>query len=637
VKSPLLCSAAPANPDSVNATGAFRELTSVIKKRFQASMANQSIPESKIEEIRDATDIVDLISGYVTLKKKGQNHFGLCPFHQEKTPSFSVNAAKQIFHCFGCNAGGNAFTFLMRHEGLSFPEAAKFLAQKAGIVLEFEAQDATEAKAHETLYYVNEFAAKFFHESLLSPAGKAALSYLKERGIPRKDIGAFELGYAPPEWDSLLKAAKSSFDDKNVLLTAGLILEKEGTRYYDRFRDRIMFPIKNLSGRVVAFGGRILTASERSPKYINSPETPVYEKGKILYGLYHTRDAIRKAEKAIVVEGYMDFLSLVAAGFGNTVATLGTALTEDQARLIRRYTRSVVLMYDSDSAGTKATLRGADVLLEAGVDVAVVHLPDGHDPDSFVRAHGIEKLQAHIDRAENIFDYKLTTLQKTPAEKRGEGIRALLVTLGKVSDRIERNLLLSKLAERLKVSEKVLWTELEAIIREQRVASGRQSTIGKQLNDLSALGKTSKLDKAVEDLVRILIHNWEMAPVIFANLDLAEAEGTGMYTILRFLCNRFKGGKAPTEEELVHHSNDVALTSFIVAEINRSFDRDTVDVEKWALDCVVTIRKETVQAEIDRLRQQIRTAASAGPEVQELLKRCMELENYKMHLSTAAR
>ncbi|MFQ5751493.1 MAG: DNA primase, partial [bacterium] len=427
-----------------------------------------SIPEHKIQEVREATDVVDLVSGYVTLKKSGRNFFGLCPFHPEKTPSFSVNPEKQIFHCFGCSAGGNVFTFLMRHEGISFLESVKFLAQRAGIQIDYEERDESVVKKNEALYYINEFAARFFQTTLRNPEGEYALNYLKNRSFKLEDIKVFGLGYASGGWDNLIQNAKKEAIDIQLLLRAGLILKKEGGGYYDRFRDRIMFPIWNLSGRVVAFGGRKLNEQEDSPKYINSPETSVYEKGKLLYGLYQNRNEIRKLERAIFVEGYTDLMSLVSSGVKNVVATLGTALTEEQARLIRRYTKNVVLMFDSDTAGSAATLRGADILLENALEVFITSLPEGYDPDSFVKHEGATGVREQVKNAVNLFDYKLhQTLLQTP-EKRSDGIRSLLESLAKLNDKIQRSILLRQIAEKLEIDEKILWGELESVIRQKQ-------------------------------------------------------------------------------------------------------------------------------------------------------------------------
>ena len=259
-----------------------------------------TIPEHKVQEIREANDVFDLVSSYVTLKKKGRNYFGLCPFHQEKSPSFSVNPEKQIFHCFGCGVGGNVFTYMMRHEGMSFPEAVKFLAQRAGIPLEFEEIDESASRANESLYYINEFAARFFKETLFASSGKAALQYLKARGFSQDDIETFGIGLAPSGWDGLINHAKKEGVEPEQLSRAGLILQKSGGGAYDRFRNRVMFTIWNLSGRVVAFGGRKLTEEDDSPKYVNSPETTIYEKGKLLYGLYQNRDALCFRDQAVV-------------------------------------------------------------------------------------------------------------------------------------------------------------------------------------------------------------------------------------------------------------------------------------------------------------------------------------------------
>lgn len=592
-----------------------------------------NIPEHKIHEIREATDVVDLISGYVSLKKKGQNFFGLCPFHSEKTPSFSVNPDKQIFHCFGCGAGGNVFTFLMRHEGIGFPDAAKLLAQRAGIQLEFEEQDESVAKENEALFHINEFAARAFQDWLVSAKGVRALHYLKKRGLSETNIKEFGLGYAQPGWDNLIRLAKETANDIELVYRAGLILEKEKGRYYDRFRDRIMFPIWNLSGKVVAFGGRILQAEENSPKYINSPETAVYEKGKILYGLYQNRDAIRHSEKAIFVEGYMDLLSLVAADVKNVVATSGTALTENQARLILRYTRNVVLMYDSDTAGVTATMRGADILLENGLNVFIATLPEGHDPDSFVREFGTSAVLEQVSAAQNFFDYRLNLVLEQSAENRTEGIRSLLNSLAKLRDRIQRSLLLSKLSEKLEISEKILWGELEAITRQNQRGETRRSTIGERLNELSKVSKVSKVEKAVEDLVRILIHNWEMADFVFGHLDLNLTTDAKIFPILEYLCNQCKGGGRPTQEDLLHHFNDVELSAFIVHELNAEWE--LVDLRRWASDCIRTIKREEIQKKIDAVREQIRETQKLGQPVVELLQHCMALEEQKKNLSTA--
>ncbi len=588
-----------------------------------------SIPESKISEIRDATDVVDLVSGYVTLKKSGRNYFGLCPFHPEKTPSFSVNPEKQIFHCFGCGAGGNVFTFLMRHEGISFPESVKFLAQRAGIQLEFEERDETSAKENEALYYTNEFAAKFFQEQLFSPHGKVALTYLRGRGFEEADIRTFGLGYAPAGWDNLIHRAKQHSVSTEQLVRAGLILQKEGGGYYDRFRDRVMFPIWNLSGRVVAFGGRKISDADDSPKYINSPETVVYEKGKLLYGLFQNRDEIRRQDRAIFVEGYTDLMSLVAVGVKNVVATLGTALTEDHARLIHRYTKNVALMYDSDTAGSAATLRGADILLAGGLEVFVAKLPAGHDPDSFAKSAGAAGVAEVVEHAEGLLDFRLQQILSAPSEKRTDSIRALLESLARLHDSIKRRLLLRKISETLAIEERILWDELQYMIRQKRMATRRPSEMAQRLNELGRSAKKSKKEAAIEDLLRIMIREWGMADFVFSNLEMDDIRDSKWEHILSFLNHVFKSGGSPTEMDLINHFNDVETSAFIVKVINEAWQ--DLDLVRWAADCIATIKVENLQAQLNSIREEIRKSSDSN-QLKSLLRYCKQLEEEKKTL-----
>lgn len=586
-----------------------------------------SIPDYKIDEVREATDVVDLISGYVTLKKKGQNFFGLCPFHTEKTPSFSVNPDKQIFHCFGCSAGGNVFTFLMRSEGISFPESIKFLAQRAGIQIVYDKKDEVRSQENEALYYVNEFAAKFFQESLQSKKGEHALKYLKERGLSSENIKVFGLGYAPPGWQSLITQAKNTSNDLELLHRAGLTLKKEEGGYYDRFRDRIIFPILNLSGRAVAFGGRKLSEKDDSPKYINSPGTSVYEKGKMLYGLFQNRDEIRKQKKSVFVEGYMDLLSLVANDIKNVVASLGTSLTEEQSRLILRYSKHAVLIYDSDAAGVAATLRGSDILLETGLDAFIVSLPKGDDPDSYVLENGTEALLKKIENAENFFDYKIQRSLEKPPENRREEVHSILESIARIKDAIQRSLIITKVSEQLNVSEKALWSDLAPILQQKQKGERRQSEIAKRLNDLGKTRKSGRGEKAVADLVRIMLHDWDLAEYIFASLDLAEVREVDLFPIVNYLKNQHKGGGRFSEKELNQQFNDVELTAFIVQVFNE--DWQGLNLKRWATDCISVIHKEKIQKQIEGIREEIRLAQDSGQPVNDLLNQCMDLEAQK--------
>lgn len=587
-----------------------------------------SIPENKIDEIRFATDIHELISGYVTLRKKGQNFFSLCPFHNEKSPSFSVNTDKQIFHCFGCGAGGNVFTFLMRSEGLGFPETVKMLAQRAGIAIDWEEQDQESVKQNEALFHILEFAAKWYEELLHDSVGAEVKNYIKKRGLSDEIATQFGLGFAPASWDELLKHAKKTLNSVDLLHEAGLCLKKENGDFYDRFRNRLIFPIKNLSGRVTGFGGRILQDDPKAPKYLNSPETPVYEKSKTLYGLFDTRDEIRRKGVAIFVEGYMDLLSLYANGIKNVVATSGTALTQEQAALIHRYTRKVTLMYDSDNAGSAATIRGADVLLENGLDVTVANLPEGEDPDSFVRKYGEEAVASFLTDAVPLFQYKVARVSSLTPEYKRAAIQGVIQSLAKINDRIQRGIYVSQVSAGLNIPEKDIWSEIESLARTKSQQLQRQRHQAENGDKpKTPTGKQSRTDRALKDLLRMLLRDFSRAALVFENLDTNQYQNHALAPIFEYLRNQFKGGKVPSEEQLRHHFNDIALSEFIVRELHR--DWQEVNSERWVSDCLIVIRKEEIQAKIDQLRNELKTPNLSEDEQRNLLSKCMELERQK--------
>ncbi|RKY50318.1 MAG: DNA primase, partial [Candidatus Neomarinimicrobiota bacterium] len=317
------------------------------------------IPEHVIEQIKESNDIVDVVSSYISLTRKGQNYWARCPFHQEKTASFSVSPSKQIYHCFGCGAGGNVINFVMTYEKITFPEALHSLADRAGISLEeYTYQLSEEEKSISSqLYELHRLAIDLYRKALKSPEGKTAREYLIKRGLDDETLNTFEIGYAPEAWDTLLKAALMKKFDEKLLISSGLVTESERKKKYDRFRNRIMFPVFDIRGNPVGFGGRVLTGDDQGAKYLNSPETPVYHKSRILYGLHKSRDAIRKTDKVLIVEGYMDLLQLWQNGFTNIIAGSGTAFTPDHARIIKRFASKAVLCYDGDEAGQKAAVK----------------------------------------------------------------------------------------------------------------------------------------------------------------------------------------------------------------------------------------------------------------------------------------
>ena len=429
------------------------------------------IPDDQVDEVRARADIVQVIGDLVPLKKSGKDYKACCPFHDEKTPSFYVVPAKGFYKCFGCGESGDVFAFLMKRHGLSFVDAVKHVAASSGVEIREVNRGQTGEDPFRYLYEANAFARMFFQDSLWDEAtGGPATAYLEERGIDRDTAERFGLGYAPDAWRGLHEAASHHGIGEEVLTEVGLVTRSEKRKDpYDRFRGRLIFPIENLSGKVVGFGGRVLgVGREGSPKYVNSPESPIYHKGGILYGLNWAKNTIRRQETALMVEGYMDVVSLAAAGFENTVAPLGTAVTSDQVVLLRRFTSRAHLLFDSDAAGLKATFRAADLLLAGGVHPCVVTLPTGEDPDSIVHSEGAEALQSHIDGAVDVLDRKIQILEEHDHFKSIEHTRSaidrLLPTLRAVQDPTLRDIYIKKVSDRTGVRRDTLEAELARVV-----------------------------------------------------------------------------------------------------------------------------------------------------------------------------
>ncbi|MFC2119502.1 DNA primase [Bacteroidota bacterium] len=432
------------------------------------------IPENKIEEIRVTANAVDIISEYVQLRKRGKNYVGLCPFHDEKTPSFTVSDEKQIFHCFGCHTGGNVFKFLMEYKKISFVEAVQEIAEQLGIPLEYQESAGYEEQQteQELLYDINTEAAKYFLNNLLNDEeAEGARKYFKSRNIKPQTIRAFGLGYTLKGWENFINFAKGKKIDLDRAVKLGLIGKSDDGRYYDKLPGRLIFPIFSPNGRVVAFAGRILDSDEKGAKYINSPESLIYSKSKILYGLSFAKDEIRRLNKAILVEGYMDLISLYQSGIKNVVAVSGTALTDDQVQLLSRYTKDVVLLFDSDTAGIKASMRSIELLLKQDMEVKIVSLPEGEDPDSYVNKYGKDKFDDLMKMAENFIEYQTRYYDsmgklKDPASA-ADAIRDLVKSLVLVRDELKRNLLIKNIAKKFNLREKLLETELNKIISKE--------------------------------------------------------------------------------------------------------------------------------------------------------------------------
>jgi len=427
------------------------------------------ILESKINEVRERSDIIELVSQYVDLKRSGANHMGLCPFHSEKSPSFSVHAGRQFYHCFGCGVGGDVFSFLMQIEGLAFPDAVRRLAERAGIELEerqLSPEEERRQQQRERLFRVNELAVEYYHRQLMDkPAGEPCRQYLKRRGYGRKAAGDYQIGYAADVWEGLAKYLQEQGVNLEDARTLGLIRgSKQGRNDYDLFRGRLMFPIYDLSGRPVAFGGRVLDDSK--PKYINSPESPIYHKGRVLFGLYQARQAMRQSGEVILVEGYFDQLALYRAGFPQVVATCGTALTAEHARLLKRYVQKAILLFDQDEAGRQATFKAMAALQEEGVPALVIELPKGDDPDSFVQSQGPEAFQLRLEQARPVMELFMEDALQTAGVGVEQKVRAVEKVIERVADlssSMEQDLYLKELAGRSGIELELLKQQLAEV------------------------------------------------------------------------------------------------------------------------------------------------------------------------------
>ncbi len=443
----------------------------------------RGVPPETIQQIRERVDIVDLISTYVSLSKAGQNFKGLCPFHSEKSPSFSVNPASQFFHCFGCQVGGDAFTFLMKQENMDFMEALRELSQRVGIVLP-ELRQATvrteSGLSRERYFQLYHLASSWYHRRLLeSPEAQEARDYLDRRGISRESWATFQLGYAPGGWNGLSHWMETQAVKLQELTQAGLVVRKEkegaqGFSTYDRFRNRVLFPIADTRGKILGFGGRVLQ-DEATPKYLNSPETDLFFKGRTLYGLDKARQAAAAAGRFYLVEGYFDVIALHEHGLQNVVAPLGTALTSDHVQILRRFVSSVTLVFDGDAAGVNAALRTLDIFVNSGVDVRVLVLPTGDDPDTFIRTNGVEAFRSLDDRAATLLDFVVTSVlgkaKKDSIQDRVQRADEVLAILQKTKNPLEKDEYLKIVSERLGIRQDLLRKRLPTLSR--RVDSQR--------------------------------------------------------------------------------------------------------------------------------------------------------------------
>lgn len=615
------------------------------------------IPEDKIEEIRNAVDIVDYINQIVPLRKVGRNYVGLCPFHAEKTPSFTISPDKQLYHCFGCGAGGNIFNFVMQFEKVSFFEAVKKVAEYAGIELpKPEKKEKWGGTEFEELYEANQFAKEFFVRNLMKTTeGKKAIEYLYKRGINDATIKNFELGYSPEQWDALVRYAIKQNFSLELLEKAGVIARREDGAYYDRFRGRIIFPIFSITGRIIAFGGRRLKDDENMPKYINSPETKIYTKGKVLYGLYQGKEAIRKKEYAILVEGYMDCISLFQAGIENVVASGGTALTEEQVRLISNYTNTIYFLYDADSAGAKAMMRGIDLILAHGLDVYIVKLPEGEDPDSFIKKNPVSEFNKLIENAVNFVEFKALTYQQLgkfdDPNVKVKAIRSLVESISKIPDELKRNVFIREISLKYGIPERLLANEVElSLLRNRRELASKEAN--SQAHESFVISKFKNIPAEERDLSKILLEANEIVlKFVFEYVKLGDITNEYVKLIYQKTYEMFQESngdyKKPDVNELLNKAEsdefrsfltNIALSKYEVSQFwseRKGFEDETEELWKAVNDVLTRFYLRKIQKiELD-LTEKIKEAEESGdePRLLELLAKKSEIGRKKNMLS----
>jgi DNA primase len=606
------------------------------------------ISDEIIEQVRTSNDIVDVISSYVKLKRRGKNYIGLCPFHQEKTPSFTVSAEKQMYHCFGCHKGGNVFTFVMEHEKVAFIEAVRSLAAKVGIVI--PEGPVTEAQTEqESLYNACRYAGLQFHTNLTkSDEGRSALEYFHGRGFTDETIRTFGLGYSMNSWDNLISRAQLEGITTETLLKAGLVRKREDGSVYDYFRGRAMFPIMSVAGRVIGFGARKMREDDAvAGKYLNSPETQIYNKSRVLFGLFHSKEAIRGEEQALMVEGYADLISLYQAGIQNVVASSGTALTEDQLQLVGRYSKRLILLYDADSAGSDATTRGVDLALEQDFDVRVVRLPQGEDPDTYVRKVGGKEFREFISKSVSFIDFKAERYYQSGAfstpEGKTEAVRSIVQSIAKMKDELKRNFYIKEVSQKYDVYETILYKELEKWIERDRKTTTRENIIERSA---ASTGRPTALQPALEerevppeerDLLKLLMEGEpELVDYIMANLALTDLSDTRVREAARLISEHRNDEHAHGMQGFVHLVEDEAIKELITDislskyELSKGWQTPEKEVAEGdpgiiARDALVRIKRRAIQREMDQNQKELREASQKGLDGMPFLRRQQEL------------
>lgn len=563
-----------------------------------------------IDEIRNSNDIVDIISQYVNLKKSGRNFFGLCPFHNEKSPSFAVSPDKQIFHCFGCGVGGNVFHFVSKIENIGFKETLEMLANRANITLPTLDNDQDNKIAHlkSRVYEINKQAAQFYHENLYKPTAKIAQEYIKKRKLDNNTLQTFLIGYSGTFNELYKTLKKQGFTDEEILASS-LVNKNEKGEFIDRFRRRLMFPIQDERGRVIAFGGRILEDNKiqnvKSPKYINSSENIVYSKGRHLFGLYAAKK--QKIDKILIVEGYMDAISLHQRGITNVVASLGTALTEAQGRLLRNNSQQVIIGYDSDGAGQAATLRGLEILQNLGCDIRILQLDGAKDPDEYILKYGPERLQKCIDNAISLVEYKVKILKsKLNLNHPNDKIKFLTEIakeLAKIKNDIEKEVYVDKIALDYKISKEAIYAEINKLIygKNQNEKILQKKNVVKNESKPQVINNNDAVSKKENMIIYLLInYPQESYSKLKSKISYENIKNERNRQIIKKLYEELEKGNSINnvldlfqDEEIINYITWVMAYDFEISEVDKCIEDILNNYEK---DKLISMRNEIVQA-----------------------------------------
>ncbi len=545
------------------------------------------IPEHILNEIQDRCDIVEIVSSYIPLKPAGRNFKTNCPFHHEKTPSFVVSPDKQIFHCFGCNSGGNVFNFIRQYEKIEFIDAVKMLAQKTGVKLpEYKKERKEDDSLVSLIYSVNDIASNYYASVLEKSSPSSDIRrYIDKRGLEEVVVKKFKLGYADSSWRSLTDYLLKRGVTIDTALKAGLTLKGKDNSFYDLFRSRLIFPIYDARGKVIGFGARVL--GDSLPKYINSPETLIYKKAHHLYGLNFAKSFIREKGFAIITEGYLDVIASHQYGINNTISSLGTALTVEQIRLLRRYTHNVVMVYDADQAGEMATLRGLDLFLEEGMNIKIATLDKGHDPDSFMRKFGPRGFNTVIKKSKNLFTYKLTVLNERfdieEPEQKAELVKEMLLTICKVRNAVIKAEYIKKLSQELSIKEEAIWEELKKINKLQKVRDSR-------IKDRFSSKKEIKISPAEKILVKLMLEDTKCIDAVKDNLQPFDFKNSDIRHLVETLFSINTDDSFVDATKLINYLEEKVESNVISFIVNEEFS--IKDKERNLSDCIRSIKKE---------------------------------------------